>query len=81
MASIFVLAFFIAVVGVCWRLGYQERQRIATSPYIGCDKHGRSLQARSGFYAISDGSGYNCSHSGWHGGDCGGDDGGGGGGH
>jgi len=83
MASILVLLLIAAVMAMWWRLGYQERQRVAASPYVGCDKDGRSLLARSSGYcaATSDG-GHGCIHGGGHGGhggDCGGGDGGGGG--
>jgi hypothetical protein len=57
-------------------------QRAAASPYIGCDKHGRSLQAGSGgYYGVFDGGGYSCHHGDGHGSAGGGGDGGGGGGH
>ena len=66
-----------------WLARPSAAERAAASPYIGCDKHGRSLQAGSGgYYGVSDGGGHSCSHGGGHGGhggDCGGGDGGGGG--
>ncbi len=83
MFFILVLMLIAAVPTMWWYLGYQERQRVAASPYIGCDKDGRSLQAGSGgYYGASDGGGHSCGYGGGHGGhggDCGGGDGGGGG--
>lgn len=81
MAPILVLMLIAAVVAMWWHLGYQERQWVASSPYIGCDKRGRSLLAGSnGYYAASGDGGHGCIRGGGHGehgGYCGGGDGGG----
>jgi len=73
MASILVLMLIAAVVAMLWHLGYQERKRVAASPYIGCSKDGRSLLAGSSGYCAAPGDGgHSCGHGGGHGGDCGG---------
>ncbi len=76
----FLIPVIVTVALVHW-VGRREQRRVAESPYIGCDKDGRSLQAgSSGYYAVSGDSGYVCSYGGGHGGH-GGDCGGGYGGH